>query len=197
MARPLLGNDLLFSVRLDPDHSAARIRGPEGSIRLRQNTLWPLKIAADVLNLRFIKSKRQNRVVRHANSATGLSDSASEFWSALLSRRPIAWATLHTCCAEKRQRSFEERAGGPETPIDPTITSLSTRIGAATQRRSSAYSASSVAKPLFLIKAQSLLSSWIEVIVFLAYLRSWPDPMRARSSRSSASANKALPCAVQ
>src|SRR5271156_1412941 len=145
MARALLGNDLLVSVRRDPDHSAARIRGPEGSVRFGQNTFRPLKVVTDVLNFRFINSKRQNRVIRHANSATGLSDSASEFWSALLSRRPIACATLHTCCAETRKRSLEKRACGAETPIDPTITSLSTRMGAATQRRSSAYSASSVA----------------------------------------------------
>ena len=50
--------------------------------------------------------------------------------------------------------------------MDPTIT-LSMRIGAATQRRSSVYSASSVAKPCFWISAQSLLNSSIEVFVFL------------------------------
>lgn len=64
--------------------------------------------------------------------------------------------------------------------MDPTIT-LSMRIGAATRRRSSVNSASSVAKPFFWISAQSLLNSFVEVFVFLVYLCSAPEPNRRRS----------------
>jgi hypothetical protein len=63
MTRPLLGNDLLFSIRGNPGHSAARVGRPEGSIRFGQNTFRTLQIAADVPDRRLLNLKIQDRIM--------------------------------------------------------------------------------------------------------------------------------------
>ncbi len=63
MTRPLLRDDLLFSIWSDPDHSAARIRGPEGAVRFGQDTFRALQITANVLDRRLLNPKIQNRIL--------------------------------------------------------------------------------------------------------------------------------------
>ncbi len=63
MTGPLLSYDLLFSIRGDPDHSAARVRRPEGAVRFGQDTFRALQIAANVLDRRLLNNKIQDRIL--------------------------------------------------------------------------------------------------------------------------------------
>ena len=68
----------------------------------------------------------------------------------------IALAAAITSAAALRLRCRENRVSGAEMPTDATISPFTSRIGAATQRNSSAYSPSSMAKPSTRICAHDL-----------------------------------------
>ena len=58
-------NDLLPALRIQPDHSAAGIRGPQCAVALGQDAFGTLQIGADVLNRGLIDAEVKNRIRVH------------------------------------------------------------------------------------------------------------------------------------
>jgi hypothetical protein len=57
-----LGNDLLLSIGAQVHNAAARVRNPQGSIGLGQNTFRPLQVTAGILQTRLCDLKVEYRI---------------------------------------------------------------------------------------------------------------------------------------